>query len=149
MAATDGRWRISLSTTGLSLSGRMALSADEAKLALTAEPESVVIFFLESEETFTVTESGYVSGWSLDGERLYYQDTRGIASGYGLRVYDLSRDVNTEVLSSSLRTTEGMTVTLPLGIEVSPLENAAVFHKNSGIWLVTWTPAQVAVSSCD
>jgi len=137
VAAVDGGSRVSLLQ---SLSGRMALSSDETKLAITAEPEKVVILFLASGETRVVTDRGYVSGWSPDGQRLYYQNTEESWPFYDLHVYDLDSEVDTTLLSSPLSAAEGTTVTLALGIEVSPLENAAVFHKNSGVWLITWLP---------
>ncbi|MCD4739118.1 MAG: hypothetical protein K8R89_07660, partial [Anaerolineae bacterium] len=75
-----------------------------------------------------------------DGQRLYYQNTRGSRISRDLHIYDLNSRADTTLLSSPLYAADGTTVTLALGIEVSPWENAAVFHKNSGVWLVTWLP---------
>lgn len=135
VAAIDGSSRVSLSQ---SLSGRMALSPDETKLAITAEPETVIILTLDNNETQVVTDRGYVSGWSPDGQRLYYLRTEKSWGFYDLYVYDLASGTDTKLLSSPLYTADGTTVPIPLWVEVSPLENAIVFNINSGVWLVTW-----------
>lgn len=141
MSAVDRSSHISLSSlTGISLSGRMALSPDETKLAITAEPETVIILTLDNNETQVVTDRGYVSGWSPDGQRLYYLRTEKSWGFYDLYVYDLASGTDTKLLSSPLYAADGTTVPIPLWVEVSPLENAIVFSINSGVWLVTWQP---------
>lgn len=145
IAAVDRSTHVSLSSfsqsfDGLSLSGRMALSPDETKLAITAEPETVIILTLDNNETQVVTDRGYVSGWSPDGQRLYYLRTEKSWGFYDLYVYDLANGTDTKLLSSPLYAADGTTVPIPLWVEVSPLENAIVFDINSGVWLVTWQP---------
>ncbi len=92
---------------GLSLSGRMALSPDESRLAVTAEPEEVKILHLNSGETEFVSR-GYVSGWSPDGQRLYYQKfAEDSWDTLGLHFYDLESGLKKRVLPPSLHADDG------------------------------------------
>lgn len=126
---------------GLTVSDWVALSPDETKLAFSDAFGTLHIAFLDSGETRSVRQWGYLPNWSPDSRRLYYQHLREFTDRFAdIRVYDLDTGDDTLLLPSSIHTSDSTGVSIPVGtFAVSPLENSAVFE-NRGLWLVTWSP---------
>jgi hypothetical protein len=138
---TSSTWLNDMTAFEGLLSGWMALSPDEATLALTDEVGRLQIVPLDGSPIQYIAQWGTVSSWSSDSRRLYYlQGTGGSFDQPALYVYDVDAGTSTRLFSSPLHTSDGMTIEIPLGITISPIRNAAVFYQFQGLWLVTWAP---------
>lgn len=142
MANVDGSSKVDLTAVfgGLGLSHRMALSPDETKLAFPDSIGRLQIASLDGSEVRPIARWGYMPNWSPDSRRLYYQKADRYTGPVDIHVYDLDTGTDTKLVSSPILAPGGTEISIPIGIVVSPLENAGVFHQFQGLWLVTWSP---------
>jgi hypothetical protein len=117
---------------GMTVSGEVALSPDETKLAFSDAFGTLHIAFLDSGRTQPVAPWSFMPSWSSDSRHLYYQRPPAFADYFAdIHVYDWEAGIDSVLIPASLG--------IPVGtFEVSTGDDSEVFE-SGGLWLVTWS----------